>query len=147
MILNLLDLKKSGKTSKNFFFEYSPTENLIEIPNSTVVTPVKVYGTVIIVEDDKVILEGEIYFSVKGECTRCLEQTEISRVAQFYEELEEGNPDSYPIKSQRIDLKKIVDDAIIMNAPLNLLCEEGCKGICSGCGVNLNKEKCKCNNK
>ena len=62
------------------------------------------------------------------------------------ESVDNDNPDSYPVKNDTVDLTKIVDDAIMINNPTNFLCKEDCKGICLGCGVNLNDGKCKCNN-
>ena len=47
----------------------------------------------------------------------------------------------------KIDLKKIVDDVIIMNTPIVFLCKEDCKGLCPNCGANLNDGGCKCETK
>ena len=47
----------------------------------------------------------------------------------------------------KINLDKIVDDTVITNQPVTILCKDDCKGICMGCGVNLNNAECKCNNK
>ena len=63
---------------------------------------------------------------------------------EFNEAVEENNPDGYSLTNDTVDLTKIVDDAIAINAPVNFLCDEDCKGICVGCGVNLNDGDCKC---
>jgi uncharacterized protein len=35
-------------------------------------------------------------------------------------------------------------ETFILNMPSKTLCREDCRGLCSGCGVNLNYEKCRC---
>jgi len=66
-------------------------------------------------------------------------------VIDFAEQVDNENENGYRVVNDKIDLTKIVDDAIIINAPTTLLCREDCKGICAGCGVNLNEDDCKCN--
>ena len=64
----------------------------------------------------------------------------------FGEGVENNNPDGYSVKNDTVDLSAIVDDLIMINSPVSFLCAEDCKGICLGCGVNLNDEQCKCKN-
>ena len=145
MILELKKLKRTGKDSSNFFFEYSPETELLDLPNADIVLPISVNGTVTITGEHSAYLEGEVVFSVKGECTRCLKDTEKEFALNFQEGVESNNPDGYPVKNDTVDLRPIVDDLIAINSPVTFLCSEDCKGICTGCGVNLNDDKCKCN--
>ena len=145
MILDLKKLKRTGKDSSNFFFEYSPETELLDLPNADIVLPISVNGTVTITGEHSAYLDGEVVFSVKGECTRCLKDTEKEFALNFQEGVESNNPDGYPVKNDTVDLRPIVDDLIAINSPVTFLCSEDCKGICTGCGVNLNDDKCKCN--
>ena len=145
MILDLKKLKRTGKDSSNFFFEYSPETELLDLPNADIVLPISVNGTVTITGEHSAYLDGEVVFSVKGECTRCLKDTEEEFALNFQEGVESNNPDGYPVKNDTVDLRPIVDDLIAINSPVTFLCSEDCKGICTGCGVNLNDDKCKCN--
>jgi uncharacterized protein len=43
-----------------------------------------------------------------------------------------------------IDLADDVRQTVLLAVPLKLLCDEGCKGLCTRCGANLNKEPCAC---
>lgn len=43
-----------------------------------------------------------------------------------------------------LDVGGIVDMYVFMNLPIKLVCSEACKGLCAGCGVNLNFEGCNC---
>ncbi|MBQ6728020.1 MAG: DUF177 domain-containing protein [Clostridia bacterium] len=144
MILDLNAIKRSGKTQADFFFEYD-TDITVDIPQVKMLSPVKVQGRVFLATDGTAEVEGETVFTLKGECTRCLEDTEKTFTAEFCESC--GIPDGYPIVNGKIDIKKIVDDAIIINIPVVFLCREDCKGLCHVCGANLNDGGCKCNNK
>jgi len=43
-----------------------------------------------------------------------------------------------------IDLVPPVRDELILEAPVKPLCSPECRGLCPGCGVDLNRELCKC---
>ncbi len=148
MILDLKKIKRSGKDQSDFFFSYQPTDELIDIPSVELDGEIKINGSVILTGEHSAVVEGEVYFALKGECTRCLTETRKEYVVELSEsasgdEISEG----YPVKNDTIDLSKIVDDLVMMNIPKNFLCDEDCKGICSGCGTNLNDGECKCKNK
>ena len=147
MILDLKKLKRSGKDSSSFFFEYSPETELCDVPNAKIVLPIKISGTVTLTGEHSAYIDGEAVFSIAGECTRCLKDTENFYAISFQEQVEENNPDGYQVKNDTVDLRTIVDDAVMINSPVSFLCDENCKGICTGCGVNLNDEECKCKNK
>lgn len=143
MILDLNAIKRSGKTEENFFFEYDADID-IALPNTALMLPVKLQGTAYVSGASRAEVEGEIVFTLKGACTRCLADTEKTFSAEFNEIFGE---DGYPIVNGKIDLSKMVDDIIITNTPVAFLCKEDCKGLCPVCGANLNDGECKCNNK
>ena len=144
MIFDLRKLLRSGKTECDFFFEYEPEKDLISLPGAEIVLPVKVNGDIAVTEDGAAVVRGEVSFSVSGECTRCLKKTVNDYVFPFEEEVFKNNPDGYSIVNDKVNLAEIVDDVIATEFPINFLCSEDCKGICEGCGVNLNDEECKC---
>ena len=146
MLLDLRKLKRSGKDSSSFFFEYSPESELIDLPDAKIVLPISVSGTVTLTGEHSAVIDAEIVYSINGNCTRCLNETTKDYAVEISESVDNDNPDGYPLKNDTVDLTKIVDDAIMINNPTNFLCKEDCKGICLGCGVNLNDGKCKCNN-
>jgi uncharacterized protein len=146
MIIDLKKIKRSGKDSEDFYFEYQPELELIDIPNAKLCVPVKVTGTVALTGEHSCYIDGEIDFSVEGECTRCLKETSNRYVAEFSEAADSMAEDCYPVKNDTVDLTKIVDDVILINQPVSFLCSEDCKGICLNCGTNLNDGECKCKN-
>ena len=147
MLLDLKKLKRSGKDSEDFLFEYTPGEGLLDLPNAKVENPVKISGTVFLTGEHSAYIDCEVDYFIAGECTRCLEETKNEYIVEIKEGLEQNNPDGYSVKNDTIDLAKIVDDAIAMNSPVNFLCREDCKGICLACGKNLNDGECTCKNK
>ena len=144
MKLDLRRLKRSGKDQEDFFFEYVADEQLIDIPECVFDGAVKINGTITLTGEHTCFVEGEVAFTLKGECTRCLSDAVNDYVAEFKEALEENNPDGYSVKNDMVDLTAIVDDVIAMNIPVGFLCKEDCKGLCAGCGTNLNDGECKC---
>jgi uncharacterized protein len=71
-------------------------------------------------------------------CARCLESSEtaFSKEADFDYEVEPA--------TEFIDLGEDIRQEIVLSFSQRMLCAPACKGLCPGCGVNLNKEKCKC---
>jgi uncharacterized protein len=43
-----------------------------------------------------------------------------------------------------IDLRDDARQTIMLQIPMQILCQENCKGLCSQCGANLNQEQCDC---
>ena len=144
MILDLRKLKRSGKDQSEFFFEYTPQTELVDLPSAELITPVKVQGSLSLTGEHSAYVEGEIVFGIKGECTRCLKETKQYYSAEFAEMVEVDNEVGYSVVNDTVNLAEIVDDLIILNQPITFLCKEDCKGICVGCGVNLNDGECKC---
>ncbi len=144
MILDLKKIRAKGKEEESFFFEYTPENQLLDMPNGELLTPVKISGEITLTDRHSAYVEGEVTFTVKGECTRCLAETEKEYIANFAEQVDDENENGYVVVNDRLDLTKIVNDAIIINAPVSFLCKEDCKGICAGCGANLNVSECQC---
>ena len=144
MTIDLNELKRTGKTHTSFFFEYESDIGLT-LPNARLLSPVKVCGELFLTGENSATADGEVSFTVSGDCTRCLAPTEKVFNSEFSETF--GNEDGYPVVNGKIDLKKAVDDVIIINTPVTFLCKDDCKGLCPDCGANLNDGVCKCNNK
>ena len=144
MILDLRSLLRSGKQQTGFYFEYVPETELIEFPSLKIKLPIKIEGQITVLDLHSAYVEASINFSVSGECTRCLKPAENQYEFYVSEKVEANNEDGYSLKNDKVDLKEIIDEAIVINFPMNFLCKEDCKGLCSGCGVNLNDENCKC---
>ena len=74
-------------------------------------------------------------------CARCLEHAEheVKQIFDLY--YSSSNAGEY------IDVDADVREHILLEFPMKVLCFPECKGICHGCGVNLNTDECKCVNR
>ncbi|MBQ9647650.1 MAG: DUF177 domain-containing protein [Oscillospiraceae bacterium] len=82
-------------------------------------------------------------------CDRCGTVFEkpfrLSLERMLAEELEDAeNDDILLLDDGAFDLDELVREAFILNMDTKTLCREDCKGLCSGCGANLNFEACRC---
>lgn len=71
-------------------------------------------------------------------CARCLETIHEHQSRDYEFTFEVAHADEY------VDLGEEIRQEIIVENPTRILCKEDCKGICAGCGTNLNIEVCKC---
>lgn len=101
----------------------------------------------------QVDLTGSTNLSVLIPCGRCLESVEIPFDIEFEyeidmkqtdEERKENLDEMSWLSGLEIDVEKLVYNEILLNWPIRVLCKEDCQGICSHCGVNLNKQTCDC---
>jgi uncharacterized protein len=43
-----------------------------------------------------------------------------------------------------IDLGEVIVEELALAVPYRLLCKAACRGLCPGCGADLNREECRC---
>ncbi len=97
-----------------------------------------------------ILVTGQVLAKMEARCARCLDELpgdlEV-RVCELFagpDHLPEKGEDIYEVSGTNIDLEPMVRDALALALPLNPLCSADCKGLCSGCGVNLNITECTC---
>ena len=97
-----------------------------------------------------ILVTGSVVAPVHISCARCLAEVETRvdvEVCELFEAGERDRPaheDAYPITDRELDLEPMLRDAITLALPLNPVCDEACKGMCSSCGANLNEGPCDC---
>lgn len=78
-----------------------------------------------------------------GPCTRCLEDAD-ARIEVDAREVDQpgDSPDlrSPYVKDDVVDLGAWARDALALALPTRILCDDDCRGLCSVCGVDLNKD-------
>ncbi len=99
--------------------------------------PVKYRLTASMAGQDLVVI-GAASVLMKAECGRCLNEASQEVVASGICHHFEKVPD------QEIDLTMDIREDVLMAIPLSFLCSPDCKGLCPGCGADLNKAKCRC---
>lgn len=145
MVIDVKKLKYSGKDVCSFHFEYDADDSAITLPDAVYSAPVSVTGTLTL-GGNAVFVEGEIEYSLNAKCSRCLDDVIFHNIVEFDERYSEDktDDDAYLYAKGLVDLTDIVNEKLLLSFPYSVLCKEGCKGICPGCGVNLNREECKC---
>lgn len=96
--------------------------------------------------DDGIRIKGTVSVNITVNCYRCLDEWKSKRVIAFDRTVRRHpDADGYILpKDGWLELDGIVVDEVVISLPTAPLCEENCRGICSGCGVHLNAEECKC---
>ena len=145
MVIDVKKLKRSGKESCSFHFDYEADDSAITLPDAEYSRPVSVNGTLTL-GGNEVWAEGEIEYFVSTKCSRCLDDVIFHNIVEYDETFsEDDNADgAYLYSRGLVDLTEMVNEKLLLSFPVSVLCKEDCKGICSGCGVNLNHENCKC---
>ena len=97
------------------------------------------------------VMTGSIHTTIHGVCDRCAadfdqEITTPIDVVLVTELSNEENEDEwvFPLEGDSADLEDIVRTVFVLNMDSKLLCKADCKGICGGCGTNLNDGPCSC---
>jgi uncharacterized protein len=106
-------------------------------------------------------VQGSIDARVEIECSRCLQTAEQSLEFPFNAtfvtpehytdekeaELKADDLDVSIIEDDKIDLKELVREQILLAIPVQVLCREDCRGLCQKCGASRNLIDCNCEEK
>ena len=122
--------------------------------------------------DRRVLVKGSARAELGAECSRCLVPVESDVPVEFtltmvpadeYQDEggeaedkahhpvggsfgpEDAEEDVYTGKV--IDLDPVLREQVLLALPGYPVCQEGCKGLCSVCGTNLNERECGCDRK
>ncbi len=108
-------------------------------------------------------IEGDVASTVWLPCSRCLKPFETSLNSHFSltymrqpvasveddesREIELNAEDMGMVYFQgdKINLIDTIQEQVLMEFPLRILCKHDCKGLCPNCGADLNETPCDCN--
>ncbi len=129
----------------SFQLDLSQEEFLGEHP---IPRPVTVEGSVKNIAD-VLVLEGEAKSLLDYTCDRCMSgfsREKTVPLSFLLAETLEGEDDGEIVllEDGEIDVGELAYTAFILDMDTKHLCSEDCKGLCPGCGVNLNQEPCRC---
>ena len=87
---------------------------------------------------DGVLVRGRLYGSLVRVCDRCLDPGEVEiEVPDVCHHLEQ-------VVGTVIDLTELLREDILLVLPQSWVCDAECRGLCPGCGQNLNDAECAC---
>lgn len=108
---------------------------------------------------EAVEVTGTVRATVECPCALCLEpvttiveeavmavQAPVKQMDDLPDEhrLSEGELDVDFFRGDEIDLTELVEEQALLMLPPTIVCREDCRGLCAGCGRNLNEEACAC---
>jgi uncharacterized protein len=102
--------------------------------------------------------DGSFHAELEGCCGRCLETYAFELGQRFdfvltpapahqgrrAEELRSDDLGLSYYSGEEIDLSPLIAEQLLLALPTRPLCKEDCRGLCSRCGANLNRESCDC---
>jgi uncharacterized protein len=101
---------------------------------------------------DGILVRGTVGVDLELPCSRCLEPQPVHRdvtVAELFvdpakrDEDDEEDPGYELIDdATAIVLDTMVRDALLVDLPVRVLCDETCQGLCPTCGVDRNRTAC-----
>lgn len=96
-------------------------------------------------DGEGVAVWGSFSADMRTPCARCLKEVlytvEFDFTEYYKKQPEEG---MYAYEGEIIDLTRMLEDNVVLNLPVKILCKESCKGLCNSCGKNLNEGECGC---
>jgi len=152
MKANISALRKKPGEKLDFTFQLTELNPDLDF---SLVEPVDVAGTL---TNTGLLLEltAHVKTKVLSTCSRCLDQVIIPIDITFTEEychlsdwetvsaqLGEDNT-VLVIEDEIIDLAQSVEDNLVLDLPMRILCREDCPGLCPHCGQNLKEGACQC---
>jgi len=151
---NLNDIKyeSNGRKGLDFIVEMGTISYYGD--EIKILTPIHVTGALYSLENN-IFLTCNIATKMETTCSRCLQtftyeyntsiNTELVQEKNIKDVNDVDSDDDILIyKEDIIDLAKIIEENIIINIPMKLLCSESCKGLCLKCGKDLNTHNCNC---
>ncbi|MDW8366177.1 MAG: DUF177 domain-containing protein [Abditibacteriales bacterium] len=132
-------------------------EEIAELGDAILTSPVR--GEVRVVNSRRyVVVSGEVETTVQLLCSRCLRpfdypvraQLEAQCELRYFEDLLAGLPvpedeeTTSVFDLTSVDVEELIRQAVLLELPIQPLHALDCKGLCPGCGSDLNDEACVC---
>lgn len=106
----------------------------------------------------EIICHGSFAGAFQGCCSRCLKDYAFTLAKDFefvlsphpsksdrrIEELSREALGLSYYSTEEIDLTPLITEQVMLALPTRPLCSGDCRGLCGGCGVDLNAEACVC---
>ncbi len=105
-------------------------------------------------------VQGDLTVNVDALCDRCLETVKFPIVDHFdlvympasetaagEEEIDEAGVEVGFYEGDGLELNDVLREVVLLALPMQVVCDEACKGICPVCGQNRNQRDCHCQTK
>lgn len=149
MIVSVASIAKlSGGVQK-----FSLSEDWLSLPNRdeslAFSAPIQATGEVVNQSDGKWVVRGEINTMLSAQCDYCLKPVSLLLRFPFeesfmHEAQDDDESDAYSFTGDALDLNQMVQDNVLLNVPMRIVCSESCLGLCPVCGADRNITQCSC---
>jgi uncharacterized protein len=140
-----------------FAHRYSPGELVLQDDRVKLLEPPAISGKTR-QNGRRVHVGGRVTAVAQVECDRCLKLVDLPIDSHFkleyvtaedYQEqqaveLTDEDLDLSVFDGEVIDIDELVTEELLLAVPDQVLCSDGCKGMCAVCGVNKNTTACGC---
>ncbi len=112
--------------------------------------PVRVTGRLTESGPGRYYWQAEVAGFVHATCRRCLTPVDVPLQAPvnvlFCEDPGADDASIYviPAQSRELDLSEAIREELLLALPEYVLCRDDCRGLCAGCGNDLNTGACTC---
>lgn len=112
--------------------------------------PVRVTGQVAGAGVGRYYWRGDVSTEVRSLCRRCLVPVDVVVAAPvsvlFTDDALADDPSAWVLDARAtvLDLSEAVREELILSVPSYVLCRDDCRGLCPGCGEDLNVGSCTC---
>ena len=95
-------------------------------------------------------LKARLEAALSLTCDRCAKPFQREKTVEYETllafELANGESDDIVELNQdgELELDELMREVFLLEMDTKNLCDQDCKGLCPGCGVNLNVESCRC---
>ncbi len=152
-----LDLTRYRQPLNSFARTFRPEEVADEGDAYRIVAPVDL-AFEIHKDKDKFRLVGTVATELERSCSRCLDPYRLPVSAPFdlrylpateastepEREVDGEDLETSYYRNDEIDVNELMREQFYLALPMKPLCQEGCRGLCSQCGTNLNTDGCDC---
>ena len=146
LVVNAFELLRRPGTDKPITFELTVAELDIDdarlLADGLVAVELRLESLT-----DGIVVDGRVSVPWSSDCRRCLELARgvtVSEVHELYQ-IVLTDPDAFAIIGDQIDLRPLVRDLALLDAPIAPICSPTCAGLCAVCGSNRNTHPCACN--
>lgn len=140
--------------------EENDIQTHIPIDDLTFSSPIKTHVILMRLKEGISVKMEDMETNVDMNCARCLEKFSckikipyaertyyIEKPTYYDQEADQPEIFMVDLKQNEIDLTEMIRQEILLHFPTYRVCFKSCKGLCSKCGTDLNKKKCKCKRK
>ncbi|MBQ1688525.1 MAG: DUF177 domain-containing protein [Lachnospiraceae bacterium] len=152
MLINLSEVMANVGQEKHTQADIEFSEFAMNGEVYAVASKSQVKVDVICVGEHKVSVQCEAEISLHVPCSRCLKDVIVPFTISFEKKLDfsdtplarEELMEAVYIQERDLDVDALLKEELMIQFPMQVLCQENCKGICYICGTNLNTGSCDC---